>query len=195
MRIFGVKTEVSAYALIYLAAAVVLIPLKWLAAMLLASGIHELGHLLMLYALKIPVQHISIGLSGAQIRAGGMTAMQEFCCACAGPAAGALLLCCGSFYPELAICAFVQSIYNLVPILPFDGGRMLRCLVNMIFPKSMAGSLLGIAKWVMVTGALVAVLFFLIRGLVTAAIFCTAIALLFCLKRKIACKGELIAVQ
>ena len=59
---------------------------------------------------------------------------QELLCAMAGPVGGMFLLFLGKWYPELALCALAQSCYNLIPVYPLDGGRILKCFVNIVVP-------------------------------------------------------------
>lgn len=113
---------------IVLALMVLTLPLRWIIAAVLAAAVHELGHLLALKALGIPVRGIHFGLTGAKIRVGTLTKYQELLCALAGPLAGLSLCLLSSWFPRTAVCAFISSIYNLLPIYPLDGGRVIRCL-------------------------------------------------------------------
>lgn len=195
MRSCPVKAEVSPYVLIYLALAAVIIPLRWLGALLIASAVHEAGHLLMLKLMNVSISKLSIDLSGAKIHIGNMSYGQELLCACAGPVAGALLICCGKYYPELAICAFCQSIYNLLPILPYDGGRVLRCLSVMLFPQNVAQGIQQGAQWLVYAMIIGIGLFMALERLFVLSFILFAGFVLFLVKRKIACKAGLPAVQ
>ena len=110
MRIFGIRTESSPYLFICLAAALFILPLRWLVAMVTAAVVHEAGHLLALRLSKVDVEKLALDLSGARIIVKPLTLKQEFLCACAGPGAGLLLIGAGRLYPELAVCAFAQSL-------------------------------------------------------------------------------------
>jgi Zn-dependent protease len=56
--------------------------------------------------------------------------MTELVCSAAGPFAGLLLVVFSPWIPRIAICAAVQSVYNLQPFPGFDGGRMLRSVLS-----------------------------------------------------------------
>ena len=55
---------------------------------------------------------------------------QEFLSAMAGPAAGFLLVLLFPWFPRIAFSALVQSLFNLLPIYPFDGGRVIRSIMR-----------------------------------------------------------------
>lgn len=195
MRNFGVKTEISAHVLIYLALAAFILPLRWLGALLIASAVHEAGHLLLLKIMNIPIGKLSIDLTGAKIHIGDLSYGQELLCACAGPAAGGLLVFCGELYPELAICAFVQSIYNLLPILPYDGGRVLRCLSMMLFPQDVAHGIQRGAEWFIYSLIIGICIFFAMERLFLFFFVIIGAFFILLAKRKIACNGGFPAVQ
>lgn len=107
---------------------ILLVPIQWMGAALLAGTVHEIGHLIVLWAGCRRVWRIQVGALGARIETEPMEPMPEFCAALAGPAAGLMLCLCWSILPRTAACAMVQSIYNLLPIYPMDGGRAMRSL-------------------------------------------------------------------
>ena len=106
--------------------AVLLLPLRVLLGIVLAAAVHELGHLTAMYFLGVPVLGIVFRPSGARIEAGPMEPGTEILCALAGPVAGAVTIFAWKWFPELALAGLVQTVFNLIPIYPLDGGRVAR---------------------------------------------------------------------
>jgi len=115
---------------IYLATAILLLPLKWVCAWFVASAFHEFFHYFALRLCGVRIFTIRISSSGAIMETEAMHTSPEILCALAGPLGGLLLLVLLRIFPAIAICAFVQSVFNLLPIYPFDGGRALRAIIR-----------------------------------------------------------------
>ena len=127
-----IRVALEPGALPVLALVILLVPLRWILAWTLSVFIHEIGHLLAVGIMGIPVYRISFGASGARIETGPMEPSQEVWCALAGPLAGAGLVFLGCWLPMTAVCAFFHTIVNCLPLGNLDGGRVARCLLRKI---------------------------------------------------------------
>lgn len=181
---------------IALCLSVFLVPIRWVLAWFLAAVIHELGHLIALRMYKIPVLRITCDLPGAQIETGYMQPAAEFICALFGPLFGFICLFLSRYAPYLAICSFIQSIYNLLPFQGLDGERALRAGLSFLFLQDKADKLL---KWIRyMTALLLLILGFrlwLIKDLGFAAFELIIFPLLKVLIVKIPCKQPKQIVQ
>jgi Zn-dependent protease len=126
---------VGAGALILCAAGILLLPLRWLLALLLAGTVHELFHMAALCLLNVPIHTVHIGFRGAYISTAPMSPRQEILASAAGPAGSLVLILFLRFFPELALCGLVQGLYNLLTLYPGDGGRIQRCILRPAFRK------------------------------------------------------------
>lgn len=118
-----------------MAIAFFLIPLQWMAAWLFAVLIHELCHYLVIYLCRGNVYSIELGMGGAKMHAFIPSARREFLCAIAGPAGSLLLLVFARWIPKVAICGFLHAGFNLLPIMPLDGGRAVKSLLYSYLPQ------------------------------------------------------------
>lgn len=179
--------------LIMLALCVLVLPLQWLVAMVVAAMIHELGHVVALYCCGVSVRRFSVGFSGALIESSNPSIWQEMICLLAGPAAGLSALLLIRWFPRIALCALCQSAFNLLPVYPLDGGRAVRCLSECI----------GIGNWICMSMeyACLVVLFgagiyaALVLRLGLMPLFLPIMVLLQRIQRKFSCKHELHWVQ
>ena len=112
-----------------------LFPMRIVAGLVLAAAIHEGGHLLALRLTGVRVRRIELRSGGARIVTDPMKPGKETLCALAGPAAGALTLLAWRVFPELALAGLGQTAFNLLPVYPLDGGRVMRniCCKNRRF--------------------------------------------------------------
>ena len=124
----------SGATLIILALAVLVLPLRWLGAVILAAAVHEACHWIAVRLCGGQVYRFSAGIFGAEMAVTGLSPWQELLCALAGPAGGLMLLGLSHVLPRTALCAGLQSFYNLLPIYPLDGGRALRCFCTLALP-------------------------------------------------------------
>ena len=121
--------QVNGYLFILLALALLLLPIRWVVSWCFACAIHEGAHYLALRLCGQEVYRMRLGAGGAVMQIGELKPWQEVVCAMAGPCAGFLLIVVARWFPRLALCGVFQSIYNLLPVFPLDGGRVMRCFL------------------------------------------------------------------
>ena len=122
----------SVGSLLGLALIIILLPLRWIVAAVIAAVIHELGHYCAVRITGGSLYRLKCSMSGAVMEASGLTEKSELICLLAGPLAGLLTLLTIRIFPTLALCGFIQSLYNLLPIYPLDGGKILHRLILML---------------------------------------------------------------
>ena len=111
-----------------------------LAAILTPVIVHELGHIVALRLYGLRVRRISADLRGLCIEYGGLCTPQgHIVSALAGPAAGLAYAFAASYFSQkvpnetLTLSAGVSlllSLFNLLPIVPLDGGRVFSVAVT-----------------------------------------------------------------
>ncbi len=132
---------VSPWLYIFLAALVLLLPLQWVAAAIIAALFHELCHWIAIYLCSRVAAPVAFFSFGARMELPPMSKLQEALCALAGPIGELCLLLFARWLPRTAICAAFQSLYNLLPVYPMDGGRALRCILTLLLPPNKADKL------------------------------------------------------
>lgn len=111
-----------------------------LAALLAPIIVHELGHIVMLRLFGLRIRRFSADLRGFCIEyAGACGALGHAASAFAGPAAGLAYAFAASYFGSrdgndvLLLSAGVSlllSLFNLLPALPLDGGRIFSCAAS-----------------------------------------------------------------
>ncbi len=126
-----------------LCAGLLLLPFRWCVAWITAAAVHELSHIAMLRLCRCKIMSVRIGAGGAVICADCDAAWKKILCTAAGPVGGAMLLFLSGFLPRLALCGLLQSAYNLLPFSDLDGGKVLNCLMGLLFPGKSCGRFLS----------------------------------------------------
>lgn len=116
-----------------IAAALLLLPVRLVLAWLLAVAVHECSHYIALRLCNIDVQSVAVSTGGIKMQVAPMTVWKEIVCALAGPIGGFLLLLMGRWLPRAALCGFIHSCFNLLPIGTLDGSVALRAMLILMF--------------------------------------------------------------
>ena len=115
---------------------------------LCAMTVHELAHIVMMLACGGQVQRLTLRFADLHIAASGLGYRQELLAALAGPLAN---LICGAAFcmqrPSFAAYSLMLGIYNLLPVWPLDGGRMIRCALLSRLPLAQAEHISGIVSF------------------------------------------------
>lgn len=139
------SVEVSAGACVWGALLLLTVPLNWVAAAVVAAVFHELCHCLAIWLMGGKIYQIRIGGGGTAIDMGALTTGNELLAALAGPFGSFLLLLFAHSFPRLALCGMVQGMFNLFPVYPMDGGRILSCGLDLVLPPGTADA---VCMWV-----------------------------------------------
>ena len=122
--------EVTPGFCIFWAFLILTLPMKFLLAAVTAAAFHEICHAVAVKATGGSVLSMTMGAGGMVME---VESDRELLCALAGPL-GSLLLACLPV-KNIALCGLVQGIFNLLPIMPLDGGRVLRILLDRTVPQ------------------------------------------------------------
>ncbi len=144
----------------FVAISVYLLPIRWLWGWLAAVALHEVSHYLALKACGVGVLSCEIGPVGAVIETDSMKWWQEFLSTLAGPLGGSTLILVAKYVPQAAVCALLHSVYNLLPLYPLDGGRLLRCIIGAILKPNTASRICKTVDWTVLTLILTAAAYF-----------------------------------
>lgn len=146
-----------------LATMLLVLPFSWLIAAVIAGAYHEMCHILAIRLCSGSIHRLDISQDKARLTVSPLSPLQELICALSGPFGGLLLLLLSCWIPRIAICAATQSLYNLLPIYPLDGGRALRCGLSILAPEKIAEKICKCTEAVCLTGLILISLYGAIR--------------------------------
>ena len=186
--------NISGAVYVVLAVSIIFLPLRWVLAWLVATIFHEFCHYSALSLLGYRISRLSFGIHGAIMHVEWMRWSHQLICTLAGPIGSLVLLLFRKIFPEIALCAFIQSTYNMLPIMPMDGGRAISCLLTCWFTYERTLQILNVLKFgTLITIAIICVYagICLHLGILPVMVF-----VLLCLKnRKTPCKEVALRVQ
>lgn len=131
--------------LILLALALLLLPLQWVVGWMMAAAIHEAGHWLATVLCGGEVSAFRCKTWGAEMICAELSAWKQILCSLSGPICSMLLILLYNKNPALALCGFLQGVFNLIPIYPLDGSIALRAFIRLVLPPRFTESVI---EWV-----------------------------------------------
>ena len=168
-------------------------PLPWILSWFFAAFVHEVCHCLAVVLCGYRLKEIALGAWGAQILTEEMPPLALITCVLAGPIGGLLLTAFSIRLPIAALCALIQSSYNLLPIYPLDGGRALKTILCTLFSEERGEAIFFVLEQILLwTATLLCVYLAISTGYI---LFCMLPWSLWLRKIKIPCKTYLHRVQ
>lgn len=132
------KLSIDPFAYILFALLLLSLPFKWVLAAITAATVHECFHISAVLVLGGCFQYMQVGAQSASIYSGPMAPVRSLICSAAGPVGSLILLIFLRPLPRLALCGLIQGLFNLLPLFPLDGGRIVLCIFNMLFSEKKA---------------------------------------------------------
>lgn len=136
-----------------------MIPFQWLVSWMIAAAIHEICHFVAIRICGLSVRYVVIGGFGAVIHMDSHPGRKLAVCSLAGPLGGLMLMLLVRVIPRIALCALVQSMYNLLPIYPLDGGQALAGLLTIFFSPKVIDIILPVVKYTVIGLLIVAAMY------------------------------------
>ena len=177
------------------AAALLILPLSFFMSFIMAALVHEIFHFFVLWLTGVNVNRISVGPFGAVMETEAMDPGREVLCAMAGPVGSFLLVLFYRFLPGIALCAFIQGCFNLLPIYPLDGGRGIKGVLELMKLRKSSRILAVIQMGVGLTIGIACLYGFWKWDLGLGILILGGIVLLRTLPRKTPCKEGFFGVQ
>ena len=194
----GFRTQVLIEPGVYIEIATMLlvIPISWVFSWFCAVLLHEFCHCLSLYLLGYRIFEIRFRSVGAEIICSPTTTFHGILCTAAGPVGSLFALLFSAIIPQFSLCALFQTVLNLIPVFPLDGGRIVRFLLSYLHNDTLEKMLCITIEWVFITIIAflsIMALFWLKLGILPLCI--PLFLLLKAQKIKIPCKQTLHRVQ
>lgn len=120
-----------------------------------SAFIHELGHIMLCFILGGRVEALTLGAAGAELKLSYpmvLTYAKENLVLVSGAAMNLLTGLCSLYLGGywLAWCSFGLGIFNLLPVAPMDGGRILFNFVSEYYGPECAERVTGIVSGILI---------------------------------------------
>ena len=171
-----------------------ILPVPWLLAAIMAAVFHELCHLAAVKLLDGTIMGVGIGIGGARIDA-ELPGNKAVAAIFAGPAGSLLLLVFCRSWPEIALCGFAQGIYNLLPLPGLDGGLALAMILQMCCPDYAGMILCWVERAVFSVILMMAIYGTVVMKMNMWVLFAAMIPFFRGIRRKIPCNESQFGVQ
>lgn len=161
---------------------------------LICAMLHEGGHIAALFFFGSAPNEIHFGIFGVRIQHNNymLPDYAQMVVVLCGPllnlALFAVMLAASLFLQSrilLMLCAvnLIMGVFNLMPILPLDGGRALKIVLERFFSEARAQRIMCVICAVMISGLIVAGIFLVLKTGVNISLLVTGIYLLvLCIK-------------
>jgi stage IV sporulation protein FB len=188
----GCRVSVSLYFAVFVACLLVLDHTGLAIFALLCAAFHEMGHIVTISALKVPVSEINFRLFGVSIKLKKnimLSYRQEMLVALSGCFAN-LVLCFAAlvvakfgfftYYAKLVfLFSLIIAFFNIIPIAPLDGGRALTAFLTSRLQVQSAEKIINILSFIFIIPLGAAGFFLLIKtkynfSLVAAVLYLAA---------------------
>ena len=190
------QIRISGAAILWLALLLLILPLPWIVAAIVAAAFHEICHILAIRLCGGSIHDLKIGQRGASMGVAALCPWQELVCALAGPLGSFLLILTADLFPRLAVCALFHGVYNLLPIYPMDGGRALHCILTMLLGQRRAGTVGVWIKRILCVMLLIAGIYaFVVLQIGILPLVMAGFVICKANMRKMPCKDRVLAVQ
>lgn len=143
------KVKISYGFTALLCVAYYLLDYKVILAFLLSVAVHETAHYIAIRSFGAKIESLSLNATGAVMEiTGTLSYKADIVCALTGPFASLVLGTVGAGYGGgiflnlLTGISLAHGIFNLVPILPLDGGRALQSAIEQWYSPSAADAVM-----------------------------------------------------
>lgn len=162
------------------------LPIGEVAAVALAAGLHELGHVAVAWGWSIPIRSLRLDLFGARMELEGLTGYAaELAVAAGGPLVSILGSALARPLGEVLTGAYLFSsvslglgLLNLLPVRGLDGGRILSCALSLTAGERVADVTLRITTGLALGGLWLTSVYALLRVGEALTLFTFALCLL-----------------